>query len=88
MLGLFGKKEQQSKEVAKERLRLVLMQDRLSLAPHTMEQMKDAVIVAISRFVEIDPHGIEFSWKDSERKRALVASIPVISVKRGASRDD
>ena len=68
--------------MAKDRLKLVLMQDRLAIAPHTMEQMKDAVIVAISRFVEIDDKGLEFEWKGSENNRALVASIPVRSVRR------
>lgn len=87
MFGLFGKKEN-SKDIARDRLRLVLSQDRLSLAPQTMEQMKDAVISAISKYVEIDQEGIEFSWSDQERKKALLASIPVKSVKRGGLRDD
>jgi len=87
MLGFFGKKDR-SKEIAKDRLRLVLTQDRLSLAPQTMEQMKDAIIVAISKYVEIEPGGVEFTWRDQERKRALVASIPVKSVRRGVRGDD
>ncbi len=87
MLNWFGRK-QAPKEVAKDRLRLVLMQDRLSVAPQTMEQMRDDVILAISKYVEIDRSGIEFNWKDIDRKRALVASIPVISVKRGVSSND
>ena len=82
MFNWFGAK-QKSKEVAKDRLRVVLMQDRLSVAPAVMEEMKDDVILAISKYVEIDEAGIEFSWKDVDRKRALVASIPVLSVKRG-----
>ncbi len=76
------------KDVAKDRLRLVLMQDRISLAPGTVEQMKDDVIVAISKYVEIDRAGIEFSWKDIDRKRALVASIPVISIRRSGNPND
>jgi len=87
LIGLFGRKSR-SKEVAKDRLRYVLMQDRLSLAPHAMEKMKDAVVMAISKYVEVDPRGIELSWKDVERERALVASIPVKSVKRGVTQDD
>ncbi len=77
-----------SKEVAKDRLRLVLMQDRLSVAPAVMEEMKDDVILAISKYVEIDTSGIEFSWKDIDRKRALVASIPVVALKRGRAAND
>jgi cell division topological specificity factor len=79
---------QKSKEVAKDRLRLVLMQDRLSVAPAVMEEMKDDVILAISKYVEIDRAGIEFSWKDIDRKRALVASIPIVALKRGRTATD
>ena len=87
MLNWFGRK-QAPKDVAKDRLRFVLMQDRLSLAPQTMEQMRDEVVLVISKYVEIDRSGIEFNWKDIDRKRALVASIPVVSVKRGGVSND
>lgn len=83
----FGAKRK-SKEVAKDRLRVVLMQDRLSVAPQVMEEMKDDLILAISKYVEIDRAGIEFSWKDVDRKKALVASIPVVALKRGRVEND
>ena len=83
MFGFFKKKEK-SKEVARDRLKVVLMQDRLAIAPQTMEQMQDAVIVAISKFVEFDEKGLEFEWEDTDRNKVLVASIPIRSVKRGA----
>jgi cell division topological specificity factor len=76
------------KDVAKDRLRVVLMQDRLSLGHGIMEEMKDDVIMAISKYVEIDRPGIEFAWKEIDRKRALVANIPVISIKRSATGND
>lgn len=87
MFNWFGRREK-SKETAKDRLRFVLMQDRISLAPHTMERMKDDVIAAISKYVEIDKPGIEFSWKEFDRNKALVANIPVIAVRRGVGTDD
>ncbi len=80
--------KKKTKEIAKDRLRVVLVQDRLSLAPALMEEMKDDVILAISKYVEIDTGGIEFSWKDIDRKRALVASIPVVALKRGWTAND
>lgn len=83
----FGAKRK-SKEVAKDRLRFVLVQDRLSVAPAVMEEMKDDVILAISKYVEIDRTGIEFSWKDVDKRRALIASIPVVAVKRGRTAPD
>lgn len=83
MFNWFGRKSRPPKEVAKDRLRLVLMQDRMSLAPHIMEKMKDEVILAISKYCEIDEPNIEFCWKEVEKEKALVANIPIVSVKRG-----
>lgn len=77
-----------TKDVAKDRLRVVLMQDRLSLSQGLMEEIKDEVIMSISKYVEIDRPGIEFTWKETDRKRALVANIPVMSIKRGANSND
>ncbi len=87
MFNWFGRREK-SKERAKDRLRFVLMQDRISLAPHTLERMKDDVIAAISKYVEIDGPGMEFSWKEFDNNKALVASIPIISVKRSVVVND
>jgi cell division topological specificity factor len=83
----FGQRKK-PKDVAKDRLRVVLVQDRLSLAPALMEEMKDDVILAISKYVEIDTAGIEFSWKELDKQRALVASIPVVALKRGRTAND
>lgn len=88
MLFNWFRSRQKSKDVAKDRLRLVLMQDRLSIAPAIMEDMKDDMILAISKYVEIDRPGIEFSWKDIDQKKAIVASIPIIAVKRGRTAND
>lgn len=82
------KQRNKPKDVAKDRLRVVLMQDRMSLTHGVMEEMKDEVILAISKYVEIDRPGIEFSWREIDHKRALVANIPVISIKRGATGND
>ena len=46
------------------------------------------MIMAISRFVEIDEEGLEFEWKGNERNKALVANIPVRSVRRRAKAID
>ncbi len=76
------------KEIAKDRLRVVLVQDRINLAPALMEEMKDDVVLAISKYVEIDTGGVEFTWKEIDRRRALVASIPVVALKRGWKAND
>jgi cell division topological specificity factor len=74
---LFGKRETSSSVVAKERLQLVLVHDRINISPSTLEQMKDDLITVISRYVEIDPDGVQVTFTQSKRASRLTADIPV-----------
>ncbi|MEW6770327.1 MAG: cell division topological specificity factor MinE [Bacillota bacterium] len=71
-----------SKEVAKERLRLVLVHDRANVSPELLELLKNDLVQVISRYIEIDERGLEVTLDSSEEMVALVASIPVRRVKR------
>lgn len=71
-----------SKEIAKERLRLVLVHDRANVSPELLKLLKDELVQVISRYMEIDEKGLEVTLDTSENMVALVASIPVRRVKR------
>jgi cell division topological specificity factor len=75
---LFGRQEPASSEVAKERLKLVLVHDRVKLSAAMLDQMKDELITVISRYVEIDPSGVEVTFTQSRRESRLTADIPVV----------
>jgi cell division topological specificity factor len=75
---LFGKQEPSSSEVAKDRLQLVLVHDRINISASTLEQMKDELITVISRYVEIDADGVQVTFTQSKRASRLTADIPVI----------
>jgi len=80
---LFGKEEaDKSKNVAKERLRLVLVQDRCSISPHILESLKEDMIGVISKYLEIDEKGLEVNFSNEDNCLALVASIPILRMKR------
>lgn len=85
-MSLFRKSN--SGEVARERLRVVLMQDRMSLSPHIVEKMKEDLVDALSRYMDVDRGRIEVEWRRNDGEPALVASVPVKSVKRGVVTDD
>ncbi|MBO8141854.1 MAG: cell division topological specificity factor MinE [Firmicutes bacterium] len=74
---LFRGEEDASKRVAKERLRLVLVQDRMSLSPQALNAMKEELIAVISKYLEIDEAGPEVSLERDGESVALVATIPV-----------
>ncbi len=79
---LFGRKRS-SKEVAKERLQLVLSHDRMKIPPGILEPLKDDLIDVISNYIEIEESGITVEFDDDDGDtRSLVASIPVVGMRR------
>lgn len=77
---LFGR--QTSGATAKERLRLVLMSDHLSLAPEMIESMKRDLVDVISRYVEVDREKIDVHFEHEDRGLAMLANIPITGVNR------
>ena len=49
-----------------------------------MESLKEDLIQVISKYMEIDTEGLEVNFDQEEDTMALVASIPVRQVRRGA----
>lgn len=81
---LFGATESSGK-VAKQRLQLVLVQDRANLAPQMLVLLKEDLIEVISKYMEIDQDGLEVTLDRSEEQVALVANIPIKRVRRPVS---
>lgn len=69
--------DEQSKQVAKERLRLVLVQDRTCLSAHELEALKEDLLAVISKYLEIDEGGPEVNLEQDGQSVALVATIPI-----------
>lgn len=78
-------KESASKNIAKERLRLVLVHDRATISPHMLNQLKEDLIKVISNYMEIDESALEVNLNQDDREVALVANIPVVKMKRDYS---
>jgi len=79
-----------SSQTAKERLRLVLMTDHLSLAPDMIEQMKRDFIDVIAKYVEVDRDKIEINFEQQDKALAMLANVPILAVNRngGGSNGD
>ncbi|MCL6505937.1 MAG: cell division topological specificity factor MinE [Bryobacteraceae bacterium] len=78
-------KDSGSKNVAKERLRLVLVHDRTSISPQLLETLKIDLIQVISKYMDIDETALEVNLDSSGSTVALVANIPVKGMKRAAA---
>ena len=83
LMKIFGKNEKPSGQVAKERLRVVLIHDRASVSPELMEVIKNEIINVLSKYMDVQKKGIEISLANDDDSVALVANIPVNNMRHG-----
>jgi cell division topological specificity factor len=76
---LFGRTGgESSKDIAKERLQVVLVSDRTNITPALLQTLKDEIIAGISKHVEIDQDGMEVTLTQGRQYHRMVAEIPII----------
>ncbi len=84
------KKEEQtlkSKDAAKERLHLVLMQDRANVSADFLDLMKQEIIEVIKKYIDIDESAMDVRLTNKENgdgvngAPALYANIPILNIK-------
>ena len=92
MKNLQKKEKDISKQAAKDRLKLVLMQDRASVSPDFFEMMKKEIIDVIKKYIEIDEESLEVEltrgFEDGLDGPALYANIPIKNIKPVAPGSD
>ena len=84
VLSLFGQsvqKEENTKDLACNRLRVVLMQDRTNLTPELLERMRKELVELLSKYVEMDKDALELNFEQEGEQMALMLSIPVVRAK-------
>jgi len=79
---MLGSRESSSKNIAKERLRLVLVHDRSNISPQLLESLKEDMVDVITNYMEIDRNNMEVNLSSDDNSVTLVANIPVIKLKR------
>ena len=66
-----------SKDTAKQRLKLVLIQDRLELAPEKLEEMKKDIWEVVSKYMVVNDDFMEFEVRRLDDLTVLVSNIEV-----------
>lgn len=85
---IFRKKS--SSNVAKDRLKLLLVSDRANCSPEIMEMIKNDIIKVIAKYMEIDSEGLDIQITQTESDNengsvpALIANIPIKEVKHNS----
>lgn len=80
----------ESSDTAKERLHLVLMQDRANVSADFLELMKQEIIEVIKKYIDVDEAAIDVKLTNKANEDgtvgapALYANIPIITIKNDA----
>ena len=82
-IGIFKKKT--SGSIAKDRLKILLISDRINCSPQTLNLIKQDLIHSISKYMSIDEEHVEIILKKNNkrgknRKPSLYANIPILNI--------
>lgn len=78
-------KKKTSSDIAKDRLKILLISDRINCSPHTLNLIKQDLIKSISKYMSIDEENMEIVLKKNNkrgknRKPSLYANIPILDI--------
>lgn len=83
---IFGRNKT-SKDVAKERLKLVLIHDRANVSPQFLEMLKSEIIKVITNYMDVDESALDIQLTKTQSDDgesivpALYANIPIRNIR-------
>ncbi|MFC1718490.1 cell division topological specificity factor MinE [Candidatus Poribacteria bacterium] len=84
-LGRWLRRGKGSRTTVKNRLQLILIQDRTGVAPEILDALRDDMFQVISKYFIIQEDDVEMTLESDDDAVALVANIPVLKLKRQPS---
>lgn len=81
------RKQKNSKDVAKERLKLVLIHDRANVSPQFLEMLKSEIIKVITNYMDVDESALDIQLTKTKSDDgenyvpALYANIPIRNIR-------
>lgn len=74
------------KDVAKDRLRLILINDRGDIPEETLEKIRDEILQVLSKYIEVEFDDVDIAVnrgdiQEGENSRSLVANIPIKGIR-------
>ncbi len=80
-MGVFGfmngRKKLTPGELAKERLKVILVHDRIKINPELLDLIRADLLTAISRRLEVDEQNVEIALAREDRWDKLHANVPI-----------
>lgn len=74
-----------SREIARDRLKILLISDRVNCSPEMMEMIKMDIAKVISKYMKIDTQSMEIQISKTDKKGrektpTLYANIPILDL--------
>jgi cell division topological specificity factor len=73
--------ESPSKDAAKSRLQLILIQDRVGVDTGVLDALREDMVDLLRKYFEVSEEGLDVQLQRADDSIALVASIPILSMK-------
>ena len=80
-------KRKSSREIAKDRLKILLISDRINCSPEMMEMVKRDIAKVISKYMKVDAKNMEIQITKEAAKGRIVkspilyANVPILDLK-------
>lgn len=82
------RQQEKSSGTAHRRLSMVLVMDRVGLAPRYMEEMRNEIIGVVSNYLMVDPDSMDLQVRREGDSIMLVSNIPVRKLDRQPTEDE
>ncbi len=85
---IFGRRKVASKDLAKDRLKLVLVHDRANTDTEFLEKIKDEIMQVLEKYMDVSDSGLDIHITTAQSEDgksevpALTANIPIKAMKR------
>ncbi len=71
------KEETGSKNIAKDRLQFILVQDRIKLTPDQMEDLKGELLEVMQKYIDVEDDRVDMEISREDERMAMVANFPL-----------
>jgi cell division topological specificity factor len=79
------RQQEKTSGTARRRLSMVLVMDRVGLAPRYMEEMRNEIVAVVSNYLQVEPESMELQVRREGDSIMLVSNIPVRRLDRNTS---
>jgi len=89
-VGFFSRKDERSGVTARNRLRVVLLTDRMNTSDHVLDAMRDEIIAVIRKYLDVNLDELDFHIcnpspeNSGDSNPSVVAKIPFTGMRKRA----